>query len=146
MNINHVLVLTTDLRAMECFWVELIGLDEGKRPPFPFNGLWLYSDGNPLVHIAEQPFSAFGNGSIAHVALEGANYNALMKRLSNSAYSHTEKILPISNERQLFIIGPNGLTVEMLFPLTKSSELSEQKQTLVYETNEKFDFLGGKIL
>lgn len=146
MNINHVLVLTTDLRAMECFWVDLIGLHEGDRPPFPFNGLWLYSDDNPLIHIAEQAFSAFGNGSIAHVALEGANYNALLKRLDNSAYSYTEKVLPISNERQLFIIGPDGLTVEMLFPLNEHQELTEKKQTLVYETNQNFDFLGGKIL
>jgi hypothetical protein len=118
----------------------------GYRPPFPFNGLWLYSHDNPLIHIAEQPFSAFGNGSIAHVALEGANYNALLKRLDNSAYSYTEKTLPISNERQLFITGPDGLTVEMLFPLDELLELTEKKQTLVYETNENFNFLGGKIL
>ena len=146
MNINHVLVLTTDLRAMECFWTELIGLHEGNRPSFPFNGLWLYSDNNPLIHISEQPYSAFGNGSIAHVALEGANYNALLKRLNNSAYSYTEKVLPISNERQLFIIGPDALTVEMLFPLDKLQDLTEKKQTLVYETNENFDFLGAEIL
>ncbi|TWX72101.1 hypothetical protein ESZ36_02415 [Colwellia demingiae] len=146
MNINHVLVLTTDLRAMECFWVDLIGLHEGKRPPFPFNGLWIYSDDKPLIHIAEQAFSSFGNGSIAHVALEGANYNALLKRLDNSAYFYTEKVMPISNERQLFITGPDVLTVEMLFPLDEHQELTEKKQTLVYETNENFNFLGGKIL
>jgi lactoylglutathione lyase len=34
----------------------------------------------------------------------------------------------------------------MLFPLNEHQELTEKKQTLVYETNQNFDFLGGKIL
>ena len=71
MNINHVLVLTTDLRAMECFWVDLIGLHEGDRPPFPFNGLWLYSDDNPLIHIAEHPFSALVMVQLPMLLLKG---------------------------------------------------------------------------
>jgi len=34
----------------------------------------------------------------------------------------------------------------MLFPLDKLQDLTEKKQTLVYETNENFDFLGAEIL
>ena len=146
MKLNHVLVLTTNLKAMECFWTKLIGLQVGERPPFPFNGLWIYSDDRPLIHIAEQDTSAFANGAIAHVALEGANYKALLERLGNNTYVYTEKVVPLSGERQVFIVGPDGLTVEMLFPLNEHQELTEKKQTLVYETNQNFDFLGGKIL
>ncbi|PKG82140.1 hypothetical protein CXF85_14680 [Colwellia sp. 75C3] len=150
MHINHVLVLTTDLKAMEEFWTKLIGLHIGNRPPFPFNGLWMYNEEKPLIHIAEQPHSVFSNGSIAHVALEGADYSALLKRLNDSTHTFTEKVVPISNERQVFIIGPDGLTVEMLFPLNGQQKLiketAEIKTQLTYQTNENLQFLGGKIL
>lgn len=145
MKLNHVLVLTTNLKKMECFWTELIGLRVGERPPFPFNGLWLYSDEQPLVHIAEQPYSAFGDGSIAHVALEGAHYSALLERLNNSIYTYTEKVVPQSCERQVFITGPDRLTVEMLFPLDEHYKLEENTQHSAYQINKNLDFLGGKI-
>lgn len=146
MKLNHVLVLTTNLKAMECFWTKLIGLQVGERPPFPFNGLWIYSDDRPLIHVAEQTASAFGNGAIAHVALEGADYKALLERLGKSTYVYTEKVVPLSGERQVFIVGPDGLIVEMLFPLNEQQDLTENKQQLAYKTNEHLEFLGGKIL
>lgn len=146
MKLNHVLVLTTNLKAMECFWTKLIGLQVGERPPFPFNGIWIYSDDRPLIHIAEQATSAFGNGVIAHVALEGADYKALLERLGKSTYAYTEKVVPLSGELQVFIVGPDGLIVEMLFPLNKQQNLTENKQQLAYKTNEHLEFLGGKIL
>lgn len=146
MNINHVLVLTSDLKAMECFWTKLIGLQVGERPPFPFNGVWIYSDNKPLVHIAEQAASAFGNGAIAHVALEGSDYKSLIKRLNTNSYLYTEKAVPLSGERQVFIVGPDGLIVEMLFPLTEQQDIAVNKQQYEYKTNEYLEFLGGKIL
>jgi lactoylglutathione lyase len=146
MRLNHVLVLTTNLKAMECFWTKLIGLQVGERPPFPFNGLWIYSDDRPLIHVAEQTASAFGNGAIAHVALEGADYKDLLERLGKSTYVYTEKVVPLSGERQVFIVGPDGLIVEMFFPLNEQQDLTENKQQLAYKTNEHLEFLGGKIL
>lgn len=145
MNLNHILILTTDLATMEHFWTKLIGLRVGKRPPFPFNGLWIYSEDKPLVHIAEQHHAALGNGPIAHVALEGADYKALLERLDQNAYSYTEKLVPLSGERQVFVAGPDNLTVEMLFPLNEQQKLTEGTHHRAYETNENLEFLGGKV-
>jgi len=131
---------------MECFWTELIGLHVGKRPLFPFNGIWVYSAERPLIHIAEQATSVFGNGAIAHVALEGADYKALLEQLGKSNYVYTEKMVPLSGERQVFIVGPDGLIVEMLFPLNEQQNITENKQQLEYKTNEYHEFLGGQIL
>ncbi len=146
MNINHVLVLTTDLKVMKFFWIKVIGLQAGDRPPFPFKGVWVYSDDRPLIHIAEQSVLAFGNGAIAHVALEGADHKSLLERLNTSTYLYTEKVVPLSGERQVFIIGPDGLIVEMLFPISGQQETTVNKQRLEYKANEHFEFLGGKIL
>ena len=146
MKLNHILVLTADLSAMKYFWTKIVGLHVGDRPPFPFKGVWIYSDEKPLIHIAERATSEFGNGAIAHVALEGADYKALLERLVNNTYVYTEKVVPLSGERQVFIVGPDGLIVEMLFPLNEQQNLTENKQLLAYKTNEHLEFLGGKIL
>jgi lactoylglutathione lyase len=145
MKLNHILVLTTDLNTMELFWTELIGLHVGERPPFPFDGLWLYSGNQALIHVAEQPNSEFGQGSIAHVALECSQYPLLLKRLNNSKYPFTEKIVPLSNERQLFIQGPDGLVVEILYPLNEGNESINNAPHRAYHTNENITFLGGNI-
>jgi len=142
MKINHILVLTSDLKAMQKFWTKVIGLEVGKRPPFPFDGLWLYSDGTPFVHVAEQKGASFGHGSIAHLAFEGANYTDLMLRLKQSKHSYTEKDVPLSGERQVFIAGPDGVTVEMMFPLDQMKV--NENNTQSYTDNEDLDFLGGK--
>ena len=144
MNLNHILVMTTDLAAMEHFWTKLIGLRVVKRPPFPFNGLWIYNEDKPLVHIAEQNQAVFGNGSIAHVALEGADYKTLLERLHQNTYSYVQKVVPFSGERQVFIAGPDGLTVEMLFPMNEQQK-TEGAHHRAYKSNENLEFLGGKI-
>ncbi len=116
MKINHNLILTTNLNAMSHFWTGIIGLTLGDRPPFPFKGEWFYSEDKPLIHVAEQERVHEYGGPIAHVALEGTDYRALMTTLRKNFCSYTEKDVPISGERQVFVSGPDGLIVEMIFP------------------------------
>jgi lactoylglutathione lyase len=123
MKLNHVLVLTSDLQAMRAFWLNVIGLHEGWRPDFPFAGLWLYFDETPLIHIAEQQGATFSYGALSHVALEGANYKELLSRCQQFNQTYTEKDVPESGERQVFLSGPDGLTVEMLFLLQSSNNV-----------------------
>jgi lactoylglutathione lyase len=145
MKLNHILVLTSDLDAMAHFWTKLIGLRIGERPPFPFDGLWLYSEDKPLVHVAEQPRAVFGLGSVAHVALQGADYKAMLARLKQNNHPYTEKDVPLSGERQVFISGPDGLIVEMMFPLNPEQARDADFQRQSYESDDNFNFLGGKI-
>lgn len=42
----HFSVRTTDVEASKRFYVDVLGFQEGFRPPFRFPGLWLYRDGN----------------------------------------------------------------------------------------------------
>lgn len=60
---------------------------------------------------------AQGSGSIAHLALEGANYDGLIEALNKNGVRYGENDVPVSGERQVFISGPDGLNVEMLFQL-----------------------------
>lgn len=117
MKLNHNLILTTDLEVMSRFWTDAIGLTIGDRPPFSFKGLWFYSEGKPFIHVAIKKHINQDNGPINHVAIEGADYETLITSLKKHKYHYNEKDVPLSGERQVFIAGPDGLNVEMLFPL-----------------------------
>ncbi len=115
--INHVLVRATDLDVMNHFWVDILGLQIGARPPFPFRGAWLYSDAKPLVHVVHDPSAGANGGAIDHVAFEGVDYDELIATLQQHSVDYVERDVPVSGEHQVFISGPDSLTVEMLFPL-----------------------------
>lgn len=123
MKLNHNLVLTTDLEAMNHFWTKAIGLTLGDRPPFPFKGEWFYSEDKPLIHVAEQTNINPQGGAIAHLALEGGDYQTLITTLKEFGYNYSEKDVPLSGERQVFVAGPDGLIVEMMFPLGSADEV-----------------------
>ena len=83
---------------MTAFWTNVIGLNTGYRPPFPFPGEWLYSEEKPLIHVAQANDNLDKNGAIAHVALEGENYNQLIATLHEHAIKYFEKDVPLSAE------------------------------------------------
>lgn len=51
--LDHVNVRTADLAAMTAWYRDVLGLEPGPRPAFPFGGAWLYCDGLPIIHLVE---------------------------------------------------------------------------------------------
>jgi len=130
LEINHILIRTTDLDVMICFFEQVLELKNGKRPPFAFTGAWLWSDDKPLVHLSEanpvnqgqldylggkKTNSDSGTGIIDHVAFSGQDYNKLIERLQQYQKSFFERTVPLTGEHQVFIEGPEGLRVEVQF-------------------------------
>ena len=116
MRLNHLLVVTDDLQAMLRFFVQVIGLEEGRRPPFPFPGHWLYSEGTALIHLAQasvEPGDRRRESAVVidHLAIEGADLAVIRDRLRALR-------VPVEGHLQIFVPGPEGVKVEFLFPLT----------------------------
>jgi lactoylglutathione lyase len=121
--LNHLLIVADDLPAMRRFFVQVIGLEDGPRPPFPFPGHWLYSEGTALVHLAQasaEPGHPQGKsaGVIDHLAIEGADLGGTRERLTALGVEHFERRVPVEGHLQTFLTGPEGVRVELLFPLT----------------------------
>src|SRR5690554_7758477 len=51
LGMDHFTIVTTELEATRCFYVDLIGLEKGPRPQFPVDGLWLYTNGKAILHV-----------------------------------------------------------------------------------------------
>lgn len=123
MHIDHFLVRAKEVDRMRDFFERAIGLENGPRPDFPFPGYWLYSEDKPLVHLAVDSTAGSAedgvvksSGPVDHVAFKGEDYDALMGRLKTAGVEFNERVVPGNTARQVFVHGPEGVTIEMQFP------------------------------
>ena len=126
MRLDHVLISSCDYQVMRRFFINSVGLSEGYRPPFPFEGAWLYgSDNVALIHLvnaagnkAQQGYlSALssktqGRGVVDHIAIRSIGYQGLKSRLAQTGISYFERTVPELLEHQVFIY-PNHLKMRV---------------------------------
>jgi catechol 2,3-dioxygenase-like lactoylglutathione lyase family enzyme len=113
--LDHVNIRTADLAATKRLFVEVLGLEEGWRPPFSFPGAWLYADGKDVVHLVEiaRPASPSDGASLDHFAFDIGDYDEVLERVRRTGLSFRESRTPGTTVRQIFVRDPNGVTVEL---------------------------------
>jgi catechol-2,3-dioxygenase len=107
------------LDSLRDFYVTVVGLQDGQRPPFNNFGYWLYAGPQAVLHLTEaRPDEERPAGVINtfdHVAFSCTNlaeFEAHLQRL-NIAYRSSH--VPLTGQRQLFFRDPAGNGVELNF-------------------------------
>lgn len=137
LSLNHFSIRTRDLHATRAFYVDLLGLEIGPRPDFPFPGLWLYQGptaayANAAVHVIgldpadpsglqgylgdRDESSLHGSGAVDHVAFFATDLPAMMARLRSAGVAWRERAVPGLGLHQVFLDDPNGVVVELNYP------------------------------
>ncbi|MBL6945474.1 MAG: VOC family protein [Rhodospirillales bacterium] len=115
--LDHISVNPADLNKSIAFYTDVLGLEDGPRPPFSFPGAWIYCGGQPVVHLiggrAGEP--GIGTGSIDHFAFHGTDMPAFTQRLRDHNIAFDERDLPGRGIRQVFMEDPDGVTIEVNF-------------------------------
>jgi catechol 2,3-dioxygenase-like lactoylglutathione lyase family enzyme len=122
--LDHVNVQTHDLDATRDFYVEVIGLRVGERPPFSFPGLWLYDDEVAVIHVTGLG-PAHGSGSVDHIAFRVAGLASVRERVRRMQIPAAECIVPRNGDLQIFVSDPNGVKIEMTFAAAEVASLAE---------------------
>jgi catechol 2,3-dioxygenase-like lactoylglutathione lyase family enzyme len=126
-SIQHLLVLTDDIDGTRDFYRDVLGLEEGARPPLEFPGYWLYAQDVPCVHIADREIynvharklglepseGEHGSGVVDHVAFNAGDYDEVTARLERHGVEAVKNTVPGIGMRQLFINDPNGVRIEI---------------------------------
>src|SRR3954468_14011228 len=97
--LNHFTICPADLEATKDFYVDVLGLAEGERPPLGFPGYWLYCGGIPTVHLigpraadAGQPARHAGpTGLLDHIAFACTGLADMRARLAAAGIAHSER-------------------------------------------------------
>jgi catechol 2,3-dioxygenase-like lactoylglutathione lyase family enzyme len=123
MNLDHAAIVTADLDAAHRFFVDVVGLVDGARPPFGVRGYWLYAAGRPVVHLVDATVPAYAGRAaprIDHIAFRiesAAEWQALLDRLRAADVGYQLAEVPLSAERQLFVALAPGVVVEFVTAL-----------------------------
>lgn len=119
LDINHINIYTHQplLDEVRDFYVNVIGLTEGPRPPLPVPGYWLYAAGKPIMHLMEKADAdaEVGVSHLDHIAFSCTGLEETLSHLASIEAEYTRREIPQFNIVQLFIKDPSGLGVELNF-------------------------------
>jgi catechol 2,3-dioxygenase-like lactoylglutathione lyase family enzyme len=112
--LHHVNIVTERLEETRRFYVDVLGLEDGDRPPFSVEGHWLYANGTPLVHLqVGDATSPSDENALNHFAFRVTAFDDLLERLALLDVPFRVSPIPGRRERQAFLADPNGVRIEL---------------------------------
>ena len=128
-SLDHCAIRTAKLAETRAFYVDVLGLQDGDRPDFPFPGNWLYVEGRAVLHLVgidpddpsglEDYLGAVdvaeldGSGAVDHLAFRAERPDELTGRLDSLGIAYREREVPGMDLFQIFLEDPNGVTIEL---------------------------------
>ena len=123
--LDHVNVRAPEdmIERLRAFYRDVIGLNEGPRPPFRSRGYWLYGGERDLLHLTIIPADADARvpastpaartGWFDHVAFTGMNRAESIRRLEAAGVPYEIDEVPMLGQVQVFLTDPAGIGVEL---------------------------------
>ena len=120
--LDHVNIRTERCDETRDFFVDIVGLRVGDRPPFNFGGYWLYAGEQAVIHLTDaRDQDAHGlaagraGAAIDHVSFRMTGYAPLREKLERKGLPFETRVVPRNGDVQIFVDDPNGVTVELTF-------------------------------
>ena len=98
------------LAGMIAFYTGILGLRLGPRPPFTFNGAWLYAGDQAVVHLVEiqEAESPSGQLRLEHIAFAAEDLAGFIARLREAGLDYRIGTLTGFGTRQVNVHDPDG--------------------------------------
>lgn len=126
--LQHYTIEPSDMERTKDFYCDVLGLENGDRPPLGFPGYWLYSGGVATVHLLGPRTPREGivvrgtkkkfkdTGRFDHIAFAASDIDGVRKRLQDKNVEFREQTVPRTGGKQIFLYDPDGVGVELNFP------------------------------
>src|SRR5207248_10914751 len=122
--LQHFTMEPSDLERTKDFYCDVLGLENGERPPLDFPGYWGCCHGTPDGHAqaARRHRGAWHGekirryGRLDHIAFAATDVEGVRKRLQSKDVKFRESIVPRTGDTQIFLYDPDGVGVELNFP------------------------------
>lgn len=119
--INHY-NLRSEARMMEVlknFYIEIVGLHLGARPPFESNGYWLNAGEKDVLHLSETKINDDNPANIKntfdHMAFSAEGKDKYIKILKQRNIKFHLRVVPEIGTEQIFFKDPAGNGIELIF-------------------------------
>ncbi|MBV8681242.1 MAG: VOC family protein [Caulobacteraceae bacterium] len=113
--IDHINIGTPRLEETKRFFLDVLGLTEGWRPPFAFGGAWLYAGDTAVVHLVElaEAKGPSSDAALDHFAFRIDDLEGVVRRLDEAGIAYRLTDVPGSQARQVFVRDLNGVNIEL---------------------------------
>lgn len=123
--LDHVNVRTARLEALRRFYTDALGLQEGPRPAFSFNGAWMYCADQPVVHLVEveETPSAGDDLRVQHFAFRATGLAECLERLAAQGVEYRLGFVRDFALCQVNVHDPDGNHIHVDFPEAEARAL-----------------------
>lgn len=101
------------------FYIKVVGLTDGARPPFKTFGYWLYIGSQDVLHLTESTQDEVGpmgtRSTFDHAAFSCTGLFEFKAKLSRQRIKYEVAEVPLTGQIQLFFNDPAGNGVELNF-------------------------------
>lgn len=115
LSLDHITIHCRDLERSRRFYIEILGLEDGYRPPFDGPpGAWLYENDVPVVHLyAGRDGNSPNHPPLDHIAFVSDDLPAVKRRLDAKGIEYGTATVPELGAEQVFFEDPDGIRLEI---------------------------------
>jgi len=107
------------IETLKNFYINIVGLKLGYRPPFKSKGYWLYAKEKDVLHLSSSKDNIKNliniDSTLDHVSFSANDKSFLMETLEKNNIVFKERYIPEINIDQLFFKDPAGNGIEIIF-------------------------------
>jgi len=107
------------IETLKDFYINILGLKLGYRPPFKSKGYWLYAKEQDVLHLSLSKDNIKNlinvNSTLDHVSFSASDKSFFMETLEKNNIFFKERYISEINVDQLFFKDPAGNGIELIF-------------------------------
>ena len=107
------------IETLKNFYINIVGLKLGYRPPFKSKGYWLYAKEKDVLHLSSSKDNIKNliniDSTLDHVSFSANDKIFFMETLKKNNIVFKERYIPEINIDQLFFKDPAGNGIELIF-------------------------------
>ena len=107
------------IEILKDFYINIVGLKLGHRPPFKSKGYWLYAKEKDVLHLSSSKDNVKNltnvNSTLDHVSFSASDKAFFTEILEKNNITFKERYIPEINIEQLFFKDPAGNGIELIF-------------------------------
>lgn len=107
------------IEILKDFYINIVGLKLGHRPPFKSKGYWLYAGRKDILHLSSSKDNVKNltnvNSTLDHVSFSAIDKSFFLETLKKNNIIFKERYIPEINIEQLFFKDPAGNGIELIF-------------------------------
>jgi len=106
--------------VLKNFYIDVVGLTLGLRPPFKNGGYWLYANEKDVLHLSFSKNNVENKKNISstfdHMAFTASDEKKYINLLEQLNIEYSLREVPEIGTRQIFFKDPAGNGIELIFP------------------------------